>query len=180
MTALDNQSTRDQSVRTERHRPANRGLIVAVAVLVVAAFALGLWLVRDSSTGTSTSGAQQVIEVYNEAWARNDRDALLAVVTDDFLEEYRRYAPGDQVIAGTASFGAFEAARNAQYYDYVIEVTGDAIVVGDGPWFVSVAEAQYGEGDFYDGIATYVVVDEDGTLKLASKSWSGLRQPDDE
>lgn len=100
------------------------------------------------------------------------------MVTDDFVEEYHWYAQlDDQVSVGTETWGATEAASYAAHYDFQIELSGEAIVVGDGPWFVSVAESQTGGGNAYEGTTAYFVVDDDGTLKLARKSWVGSRQP---
>ena len=99
-------------------------------------------------------------------------------MTDDFVEEYHWYTQlDDRISVGTDSWGATVAAAGAVASDYEIELSGEAIVVGDGPWFVSVAESQTGSGNACEGTTAYVVVDDDGTLKLARKSWVGTRQP---
>jgi hypothetical protein len=127
---------------------------------------------------TTVSEPEQAIDEYNTAWNEQDPEALLAVVTDDFVEEYHWYTQlDDHVSVGTDSWGATGAASYAASSDFQIELSGEAIVVGDGPWFVSVAESQTGGGNAYEGTTAYVVVDDDGTLKLARKSWVGSRQP---
>jgi hypothetical protein len=152
-------------------------LSVAVA-MVVAGCSSGGSDTTTTATPTTVSESEQTIDEYNTAWEEQDPEALLAVVTDDFEEEYRWYTQvDDRVSYGGDSWGATEAASYAESSSYQIELSGEVIVVGDGPWFVSVAESQTGGGYAYEGTATYVVVDDDGTLKLARKSWVGSRQP---
>jgi hypothetical protein len=147
------------------------------AVIAVLALAIGVLIGNNLDGGGGTSDPERAVNQYNTAWEENDPEALLAVVTDDFVEEFRYYSqPDDQVVMSEESWDARSSARYAEFGDYQIEVSGDAIVVGDGPWFVSVNESQLGEGTSYEGTATYVVVDDGGTLKLASKSWTGTRQ----
>ena len=148
-----------------------------VAVIGVVALAIGVLIGNNLDGGRDTSDPERAVDQYNTAWEENDPEALLAVVTDDFVEEYQYYSqPDDQVVTSEDSWDASRAASYAEFSDYQIEVSGDAIVVGDGPWFVSVNESQAGDGSEYEGTATYVVVDDGGTLRLASKSWTGTRQ----
>ena len=99
-------------------------------------------------------------------------------MTDDFVEEYHWYTQlDDRVSVGSEDWGATEAASYASSSDFQIELSGEAIVVGDGPWFVSVAESQTGGGNAYEDTMHYVIVDDDGTPKLGMKSWLGSRQP---
>jgi hypothetical protein len=149
-----------------------------VAVIGVVALAIGVLIGNSLDGGRDTSDPERVINQYNTSWEENDPEALLAVVTDDFVEEYRYYSQlsNDQVMMSEDSWDARSAARYAEFEDYRIELSGDAIVVGDGPWFVSVNESQEGGGTEYEGTAVYVVVDDGETLKLVSKSWVGTRQ----
>lgn len=162
-----------------------------VAVVGVLALAIGLMIGRAlddgdaaSDVGTPDGGdaamsePEQVVDDYNTAWEENDREAILAAVTEDFTEEYRWYTESDgQVSVGGDSWDASSAASYASTSDYQIDLSGEAIVVGDGPWFISVTESQTGGGYTYEGTTSYVVVDDDGTLKLDRKSWVGSRQP---
>ena len=148
-----------------------------VAVTAVLALAIGVLIGNRLDGGRATSDPERAINQYNTAWEENDPDALMAVVTDDFVEEYHYYTQSDdQVVTGEDSWDADTAARYAESSDYQIDLHGDAIVVGDGPWFVSVDESQEGAGTEYEGTASYVVIDDGGTLKLVSKSWVGTRQ----
>lgn len=178
MTAPTDRATSDDTARVDRIEHRNRLLTIMVIALAVVVVVLGGWVIYNLVGGTSTSEAEQAIDAYNTAWEEQDPEALLAVVTDDFLEEYHWYTRlGDQVSVGSESWGAASAASYAASTDYRIELSGEAIVVGDGPWFVSVTESQTGGGFDYEGTAGYVVVDDDGTLKVARKSWIGSRQP---
>ena len=163
---------RDEAVASER---GVRWWIVAL--IGVFALAIGVLIGNNLVGGRDTSDPERAINQFNTAWEENDPEALLAVVTDDFVEEYHYYTQlGDQVVTSEDIWGADTAALYAETSDYQIRFSGDAIVVGDGPWFVSVNESQEGEGTEYEGTATYVVVDDGGTLKLVSKSWVGTRQ----
>lgn len=91
-----------------------------VAVVGVLALAIGLMVGRAlgdgdaaSDVGTTDGGGgamsepEQVIDDYNTAWEENDREAILAAVTEDFTEEYRWYTESDgQVSVGGDSWGA--------------------------------------------------------------------------
>lgn len=178
MTVSTDRARSEDTDRTNRFEHRNRLLTMAVMALALAVVVLGGWVIYDLVGGTSTSEAEQAIDEYNTAWHEQDPEALRAVVTDDFVEEYHWYTQlDDQVNVGSESWGAASAASYAASTDYRIELSGEAIVVGDGPWFVSVAESQTGGGYEYEGTAHYVVVDDDGILKLARKSWVGSRQP---
>ena len=158
-----------------------RVTVLSIAVAMVAAGCSSGTTDTTTTTAvisTTVSEPEQTIDEYNTAWEEQDPEALLAVVTDDFVEEYHYYTQlDDHVSVSTDSFGATEAASYAASSDFQIELSGESIVVGDGPWFVSVAESQTGGGNAYEGTTAYVVVDDDGTLKLARKSWVGSRQP---
>jgi hypothetical protein len=49
--------------------------------------------VTPGGLGAATSEPEQAIIDYNTAWEEQDREALLAVVTDDFVEEYQLLHP---------------------------------------------------------------------------------------
>jgi hypothetical protein len=171
-----------------RERGVRWWMVAAVGVLALAIGVLIGSMLGDGGetsdvatpggVGALTSEPEQAIIDYNTAWEQQDPEALQAVVTDDFVEEYWFINQSDdQVAVSSDSWGATEAASYAASSDYQIELSGEAIVVGDGPWYVSVAESQTGGGYGYEGTTSYVVVDDDGTLKLARKSWVGSRQP---
>ena len=173
----DTREVATEVVTVETAAPGRRMRWWMVAVIGVVALAIGVFIGNSLDGGRDTSDPERAIDQYNTAWEENDPEALLEVVTDDFVEEYHYYAQrDDQVVMSEDSWDARTAARYAEFSDYQIDHSGDAIVVGDGPWFVSVNESQVGEGTEYEGTATYVVVDDGGTLKLASRSWVGTRQ----
>jgi hypothetical protein len=59
-------------------------------------------------------------------------------------------------------------------YDWQNEIVGDSVVSGNGPWTVRHRELWQQAAQGLDGIATYTLVDEGGTLKIARHSWAGL------
>ena len=44
-------------------------------------------------------------------------------------------------------------------------------MVGEDPWYVSVEETWTSEDLHYEGTASYIIVDQDGTKKLAQYSY---------
>ena len=63
---------------------------------------------------------------------------------------------------------------DAHPVDYQTEIVGEPVVTGNGPWTVRHRELWQQRGESQDGIATYTVVDVDGTLKIARHSWAGF------
>ena len=92
-------------------------LALAIGVLIANMFDDGEETsnaVTPGGLGAAASEPEQAIIDYNTAWEEQDREALLAVVTDDFVEEYHCYTrSGDQVSVGSESWGATEAASYA-------------------------------------------------------------------
>ncbi len=84
-----------------------------------------------AAISTTVSEPDLTIDEYNTAWEEELSEALLAVVTDDFVEEYHWYTQlDDRISVGTDSWGATVAAAYAVASDYEIELSGEAIVVG--------------------------------------------------
>ena len=72
---------------------------------------------------------------------------------------------------------ARERATNIEIKNpQVAEWMGDKLVVGDGPWVVSVRENWVdAEAEIrFDGVGTYVIVEQaDGTMKINSHTYAG-------
>jgi hypothetical protein len=133
----------------------------------------------SSSDSSSDSGselpadAEQVIRDNIQAYADQDVDAWYATVTDDYF--YRRYIYGfetqtlwpDWVLEEDAGN---ETAKRLEFFDRAVGTPGEEwIVTGDGPWFVSMSQSWIDEDYQWEGNNTYVVVDRDGTMKIASE-----------
>lgn len=56
------------------------------------------------------------------------------------------------------------------------ELVGEPIITGNGPWIVSVEENWTEWEAHSNGIATYVIVEEDDSLKIANHIWAGERE----
>ena len=60
----------------------------------------------------------------------------------------------------------------------IVERFGDLTVTGDGPWMVAVAETWIPDKlNQVDGVAVYVVVDDNGTTKIDKYYFAGQRVP---
>jgi hypothetical protein len=106
-----------------------------------------------------------------------DPDAWYATVTDDYF--LRQYIYGFETQTLWTDWVQEEDAPNESAYriefrDKVVPTSGEEwIVTGDGPWFVSMGQSWASEIVEWDGSTTYVVVDRDGTMKVASVYYVG-------
>lgn len=181
MTAV---TERPDQAAPERAGRRSRTLIALVVVLALVAAGLGGWIVydqtRSSGTGMSDEVAQ-VLDDYGRAWEEKDATAMRAIVTDDFLinEYIYKYEVGEGLelfehIGDDVNGIVF----NGFLLDWQTEQVGEALVVGEGPWMVSIEENWLVPKGFltshYDGVGTYVVVDDAGTLKIANHYWAGI------
>ncbi len=128
---------------------------------------------------------EALIEAYLASWETEDEEALRASVTDSFvLNEYIYHTStftehisddADGVVGVGFGHGPWQN-----------EIVGEKLVTGDlaaqrsteSPWVrytwtVAVREIWKTGGTRLDGIATYVVVDDDGTLKIDNHNWAG-------
>jgi hypothetical protein len=115
-----------------------------------------------------------LIEGYLASWEAKDEQALRASVTDGFIiNEYHYSLKGGLVEVVNDDADGIVSVGFA--WDWQNEIVGEAIWEGDGPWIVAYREHWEQKGTQYDGIATYVViVDDDGTLKIANHHWAGI------
>ena len=70
-----------------------------------------------------------------------------------------------------------EFTNEAYEVDWAVEQSGDYIVAGDGPWFISVEEtwADATINSRMSGTASYVILDDEGALRIAEHYWAGIR-----
>jgi len=163
----------------------NRWLVIALAVLGVAVIFLGflLW----SGTGSTVSAeVDQVIDDYITAVVNQDPEAWRATVTDDWYYSSKYYGPNGFLDEMSYDPPMNEYLRTIEFGVAVeYEQLSDPIVIGDGPWFVTMhqhwPEAQDPDGrnsvgglaKDYEGTGTYVVIEQDGTMKVAAAYWTG-------
>ena len=152
-------------------------LTIALAVLVVA---MGAWIVYDLMTQPSVPGeVEAVVQDYVAAWEADDA-AITALVTEDFQLNRYHYRP-DATAPGGVTWDLLvtddiDGVVNdlIPLVDWQVETGGDWIVTGDGPWYVSVVETWTFGDAVYEGIATYLVIDDGGAYRIANDTWVGL------
>ena len=150
---------------------------------IVALFAASSCSSSDSSSDSGSelpADAEQVIRDNLQAQADQDPDAWYATVTDDYF--YRRYTygsetqtlwPGWELVEDAGN----ETAKRIEFGDRAVATPGEEwIVIGDGPWFVSMSQSWATEDFQWNGNATYVVVDRDGTMKITSEYYTGTME----
>lgn len=134
----------------------------------------------QQSTDEASAELVQLLDDFRAAVNDYDGEAVQALVTDDYVSHESYYdwvgsqllfSPGnielDEVLAGLEGYLALD---QYQYGD-----VGAASVFGDGPWYVTQYEEVTSVDYEYQGTAVYVVEDQEGTLRLAAKSWTGIR-----
>lgn len=165
----------EESLAAELDKTQRRVHILSaiVAVLAIALVGLGVWVVYEATTGPETAvnaEIQQLLDDYAAAWNNYDGDGFLAVVGDDYVMRTGRYGDwtADQQVVPVG---------DSITHGWHSEVIGEAIMTGEGPWYVS--HVQYltttdsllpPEGVY--GVSTFKIVDEDGTLKIARHTFS--------
>ena len=167
----------------------NRALRIGLFVVAVIAVALGGILIYNAVTDDGTATAipdevQQVLDDFVAANNNEDFEALLEVTTDQFTRPmYESTFDGalrPQTWREVSTFDDLERYFSGSG-SYEITNVGDALINGDGPWFVSLAQVweetgaddQSGSGLGYQAVYTLVIVDDDGTLKVDDAYWAG-------
>ena len=175
------------AARLKRVMRRKRFLMIAVVALVGVAVVLGALVWSDRGTGSVLPAeAQKVLDDYINAATNQDPDAWRETVTDDYFN--RRYMFGDRTHELWTD-SIMEEDWSAPYANRIefglavdYEQRGDPVVTGDsdGPWFVSIPQSwpevlgvDNPNPVVWDGNATYVIVERDGTMKVASEYWTG-------
>jgi hypothetical protein len=165
-------------------------LWAAIVILAIAMAGLAAWVVHDPAGETVLpSEVEEVIDGFVRAVEEGDGVAFRAITTDDFTDIGRSYEQRLGAVAGDLVVGEWSLSV-AEYVaygsDWEVEQIGQPIVSGDGPWFVAVEENWFeclyedaatglcGLTIPYEGTANYMVVEENGTFKIAHHFWSGL------
>ena len=177
-TPPEHQAPTDPSTTTASR--SRTGLWITIAVLAVALLALGAWVVVDW-TSTSSSEVPDDIEAliddYLAAWEAQDEAAMRALVTTDFVvNEYYYQASIDRTFLTSTITDDLEGVVNVGFSPnrmWTTEQVGEPIIVGEGPWFVAIGENWILDTSRADGMAHYVIVEENGELKIANHYWAG-------
>lgn len=166
-------TSRDTGANTELAQ-RTRIPIWLTAVLAVVVVALGAWIVYDAVTEPAPpSDVEAAIEDFLAAYADQDETAMRDAATNDFTLLYDVYGldpqNSDQVTRIETISDDLDGVIGIGFkFGWDNEITGDSIATGEEPWIVSQPEAWYLGSRVYEGMATYVVVDEGGDKKVLS------------
>jgi hypothetical protein len=126
------------------------------------------------STTPPPDGLFELLDDYLVSWETKDEAALRATVTDDFvIREYIYWADTGTSVE-VIDDDADGVVSKGFDYNWQNEIVGESVVTGNGPWTVRHRELWQQKGERLDGIATFTVVDVDGTLKIARHTWTGF------
>lgn len=150
---------------------SNRGLVVTIVVLAVALLALGAWVLYSQTTEAETAApaeVQDLFDDYTAAWNTYDGDAFTALTTEYYVHINGGNRSSRAVMAAGIGGGTLEDLS------FHVEQVGDAVVTGDGPYYVAIAYRTTSSGTEPDpGIASFIVVETDDGLKVAEHTWVG-------
>ena len=161
---------------------------VAVAIVMLMFTTPGCWSSESEPTATTAPATtavpaeiEQAIADYHAAWANHDADAIRAITTDDYVRGGYIYAAGDDLsnpdqVSLTDAHSDDAESIISHGFRWQLELVGGPIIIGDGPWFLSVAERRSHGNVQRVGIATYVIVTEADTLKIANHTWAALQE----
>lgn len=167
-----------------RLRRRIRLLTIVVATLGVAVIGLGTRLLVEQTTEAQSAipaQVERVVDDYRRAYETLDKELMTELVTEEFRATdsfYRVHVAGNRRGAYrdpaiSPSGGPINVLTAGFSHQFEIE-SGQAIVSGDGPWFVAVAEGWSLTNKRLDGVSTYVVVERDGELHVAEYYFAGL------
>ena len=161
---------RDTMLEVEHPRRGGGWMWLSI-LLAVALIGLGIWFVVDVTSESATAPTDDVatlIDDYHDAWNTYDGEALLALVTDDFVFD-------DGASSLTADATANRVEGMLPTYDFQVTQLDDPQMTGDGPWYVSVANRLDWTDSSDTGFSVFEIVDDAGTLQIASHTSIGTR-----
>lgn len=170
----------DLSDRDGRQHSQGRRWRVVATVLAILTLALGAALVAtvlaDRDDGGTTGTPDEVIEVvenFERAFEEQDDELALSIITEDFSSNADIYNPNSVHPAFTARLTPDSLSWEIRAQAWNIERSGELLVAGDGPWVVAARETWSDTFNRDEGVRLYVIVDEDGTPKLAGYYYVG-------
>lgn len=177
MTSLTERPS--QTDRQSEPRDRNRLLVGAVVVLAIALVGLGAWTVYYQIADTPDVPAEitELVDEYVAAWEARDEAAVRGMVTADFLltEYIYEVEGGETSLYNHVIDDIDNLVRVGFLFEWEIEQLGDPTITGDGPWFVSVGQKWVQNNWHQDGMSTFAIVNDGGTMKISSHYWTSLR-----
>jgi hypothetical protein len=157
-------------IEQERREQDSSILVLVIGALVALAVILGALLVFDSESGSAIpTEVAQVIADFEYSIVTHDAATMEAVLTEDFFSSQYSFAQGADSMYSDESMDRAHFIRYTAYApDWRVETMDESIVVGDGPWYVSVHQAWIIQDlSRWEGLATYTVVDQGRTKRIA-------------
>lgn len=181
MTSLTDRPEVAEEIRRVEGR--NRLLTITAVVLAAVVVVLGFLLWNDNRDGTMPPAeVQQVVGDYIDAVVTQDSDAWRETITDDWYYASNYYGPNGFMDQMSEEPSALTYAGWIEFIPpngFEYEQLGDPLVTGDGPWFITMRQrwTELPAPDWirkiYDGVTTYVVIEQDQAMKVAAAYWTG-------
>ena len=197
MTSTTQRPQRHTDEEFDREHRKSNGLVITVVILAILLVGLGGWVIYDASISDTTDGAidaggtavtavvpaevDAAIDTYIAAWENPNGDAFLEAVTDDFIiNEYIYFEYADGVrLQDIQSYDDREYVAQAAFdpfFPWIVERGEMVSFVGEGPWYVSFPETWQVDSNVMDGMATYMLIDVDGAVKVKNHYWVGVSE----
>lgn len=159
-----------------------RLLRVIAAVLAILTLALGVALVivvvgDDDVDGTAPDGVTQVLEDFATAFEEQDVELMETIITEDFFGTVDFFNPDTAEPAFTVGVSHDLLLREVRDSTFGVERSGDLLVAGDGPWTISARETWSDPSNLEEGTRIYVIIDDNGTPKLAGYYYVTVKVP---
>ncbi len=170
-------------IEQERREQPSSITTFVIGGLVTLAVIIGASLVFETEPGSATpTEVAQVIADFEDSLLTNDAATMEAVLTEDFFSSQYFFAQGADNMYSDASTDRTDFIRDTTIETgWQLETMDESILVGDGPWYVSVHQAwSFRDLARWEGLTTYTVVDQGGTKKIAHVQYVETITPSDE
>ncbi len=155
--------------RTDRLMASNRRLWTTVVILVLALIGFGGWVLADRATGFDepvTDDVAEFLDAHLEAWNTWDGEAYLALATPNAI-----HTSQSATYSAQATANLIDGLRDTNFQ---VEVTGDPIMYGEGPWKIVVSPNRISSDfDEQSGYSVYVIFQSGGSYKVSQHFWFG-------
>ena len=184
MTTETDRTERAQSIAQSNPDGSQiRRLRVTAAVLAILTLALGTALVivlagdDDGAAGTAPDDVIQILDDFAAAFDDQDVELMESIITADFFGTVDFFNPDTAEPAFTVGVSHSALLREVRDSTFSVERSGDLLVAGDGPWAIAARETWRDPSNLEEGTRLYVIVDDNGTPKLASYHYVTVKVP---
>jgi hypothetical protein len=166
------------SEQDDRDSSQLRRLRIVVALLAILGLTLGAILIatgdEDSGASNAPDDVIQLVEDFERAFEEQDVELIQSIITEDFSATAQLYNPDTAKPAFTAGLVSSSLTSEINAQTWNVERSGDRLVAGDGPWVVAARETWSDRFNRDEGTRIYIIVDEDGTPKIAGYYYVGI------